>query len=514
MAPFRPSARSNRSGRLQADNDVFEGLPVRQWRRTEGTFGLPPPAEIEQDNDCPFPELPMPRETSLLLPHTQQLLREARKPRFAKRKTERHEDDKGDDEDEAETEVSKGWQTKKWGQVPRQLEVPEREYLAKRRKGLPSLAATEPTPAVPQVPTRTAKVRKLDDAGNSTIYEVIAPVGQTIEGEVLDEDVSMTEAPTLAPGTVVEGIGIANAEGQVIAHDLLQQTPLKTRRKPPPPKRKGGPGRGRKKVMFQSTTAPAEGTTTNGAVNGAAAPADGTTAAPLASQEGQGTEEQTVEGDDDEGEDGEDGDEGEGEGEGDDDEDREDGEISDGEKLPAISSALPSAPTSAPDSDAVSSAIPAVTAQIDSAAPSDLPMPDAEMIPVGETSNEPLPPTEVAAPQPLAPTTLLPPPVDRAPSSSPDLPLAQGSISRTGSLTEATVPELPVEEVQTTIPAAEPLAADPATEQIPEEQPVAEPEASAEVQPATAVEAEQVADTPPAQEESLLDRFERGLDEA
>lgn len=447
----------------------------------------------------------MPREASLLLPHTQQLLREARKPRFAKRKTERNEDDKGDDEDEAEAEVSKGWQTKKWSQVPRQLEAPEREYLAKRRKGLPSLAATEPTPTMPQVPTRTAKVRKLDDAGNSTIYEVIAPVGQTIEGEVLDEDVSMTEAPTLAPGTVVEGIGIANAEGQVIAHDLLQQTPLKTRRKPPPPKRKGGPGRGRKKVMFQSTTAPTESTATNGAINGATAPADGTIAAPIAAQEGQDTEEQTVEGDEDEGEDGEDGDEGEADGDGDDDEDREDGEISDGEKLPAISSTLPSAPTSVPNSDALSSAIPAITAQIDSAAPSDLPMPDAEMVPVEDQANEPLPPaTEVAAPQPLAPTTLLPPPVDRAPSSSPDLPLAQGSFGRTGSVTEATIPELPVEEVQTTIPAAEPLAAEP----------IAEPDVPAEVPPPAADEPEQAGDAQPAQEESLLDRFERGLEEA
>jgi len=499
---------------------VFEGLPVRQWRRTEGTFGLPPPAEVEQDNDCPFPELPLPRETSLLLPHTQQLLREARKPRFGKRKAERHEDDKGDDEDEAEAEVLKGWQTKKWSQIPRQSEAPERDYLAKRRKGLPSLAATEPTPAVPQVPTRTAKVRKLDDAGNSTIYEVIAPVGQTIEGEVLDEDVSMTEAPTLAPGTVVEGIGIANAEGQVIAHDLLQQTPLKTRRKPPPPKRKGGPGRGRKKVMFQSTAAPAEGTTTNGTVDGAAAPAEGTVAAPLTTQEGQATDEQPVEGEDDEGEDGEEGEEGEGEGE--DDEDREDGELSDGEKAVAPLPVLPTAPTSVPGPEIHSSAVPAVEAQIDSAAPSDLPMPDAELMPVKEPADESLSAAaaEIAAPLALASTTLLPPPIDRGPSSSPDLPLARGSDSRKGSLTEAIVPEIPVEEAEPTMAVPEEVAPEASVEQVTEEQPALEVQppaeaqpAVAEPQPAVAEATEQAESAPPAQEESLLDRFERNLDD-
>jgi len=460
----------------------------------------------------------LPRETSLLLPHTQQLLREARKPRFGKRKAERHEDDKGDDEDEAEAEVLKGWQTKKWSQIPRQSEAPERDYLAKRRKGLPSLAATEPTPAVPQVPTRTAKVRKLDDAGNSTIYEVIAPVGQTIEGEVLDEDVSMTEAPTLAPGTVVEGIGIANAEGQVIAHDLLQQTPLKTRRKPPPPKRKGGPGRGRKKVMFQSITAPAEGTTTNGIVDGAAAPAEGTVAAPLTIQEGQVIDEQPAEGEDDEGEDGEEGEEGEGDGE--DDEDREDGELSDGEKASASLPGLPPAPASVPGSEILSSALPAVEAQIDSAAPSDLPMPDAELMPVEEPAYEPLPPAEVAAPLALAPATLLPPPVDREPSSSPDLPLARGSDSRKGSLTEAIAPEIPVEEAQPTIAVPEEVAPEASVEQVTEEQPVLEAPTPAEAEPAVAQAQPTVAegtaqadDAPLAQDESLLDRFERNLDD-
>ena len=35
---FRSSARTNRSGRLQVENDVFEGLPVRQWRQSLHTY--------------------------------------------------------------------------------------------------------------------------------------------------------------------------------------------------------------------------------------------------------------------------------------------------------------------------------------------------------------------------------------------------------------------------------------------------------------------------------------------
>lgn len=90
---------------------------------------------------------------------------------------------------------------------------------------------------------------RFDADGNAHVYEVLAPVGQKLEGEIDENDVETVAAitePAAAPGTVVEGIGIVNAEGLVVANDLLQSTP--TRKKPLPPRRKkkGGPGRGKK----------------------------------------------------------------------------------------------------------------------------------------------------------------------------------------------------------------------------------------------------------------------------
>lgn len=328
---FRPGGRSNRSGRSQADHDVFEGLPVRQWQQGETIVGLPPPAEVIQDGENAWPELPLPRDSSQLAPWTQQLLREARRPRLAKRPQEPTEDDKQEDEEESET-VQTGWLSKKWSQVPSHLEKPEREFLAKRRKGLPSLhtqmALQAANAAASSAPTRKTKVMKADANGNTTVYEVLVPEGQTVEGEVADDTVMADAAPMqAAPGTVIEGVGIANAEGVIVATDLLQQQQPQ-RRKPIPPRRirKGGPGRGKKKVMFNaeeghytaipSTPGGAANTATSSAGNdntdGSAMDIDSTP-----------KPEDNDDGDDDEGDDGE---------EGDDDDDREEGEVSDAEE--------------------------------------------------------------------------------------------------------------------------------------------------------------------------------------
>lgn len=378
----------------------------------------------------------MPRDSHLLSAFTQKLLREARKPRFAQPKRERAEEEKTEEDDETKNrEVQVGWTAKKWAQVPRHAEEPEHEYLAKRRKGLPSSYAEAPA-FVPQIATRTAKVRKLDAAGNATVYEVIVPEGQAVEGEVKDEDVSMVDAPTLAPGTVIEGVGVANAEGQVVAHDLLQPTPQR-RRKPPPPKRKGGPGRGKKKVMFQPApansngTAPVEGT--------AATPAaDGTnTSTPVPGGSEQGGAQ--VEGEEEDVEEGEDGDEGDEDGD-----DREDGELS-GDETPATR----------PQSQDTPAPVAAASTSVPSEPPADISMPDApdasDALPPPVVSEpEPVPATEAAtlAPPPApegiaepAPTPVsavpahlsIPEPPLRSASSSPDLPLAKQSHSRQNS---------------------------------------------------------------------------------
>ncbi|KAI5249358.1 hypothetical protein E4T43_00745 [Aureobasidium subglaciale] len=339
---FRAGGRSNRSGRSQADHDVFEGLPVRQWHHSETIVGLPPPTEVAQGGDNAWPELPMPRDSSQLAPWTQQLLREARRPRLAKRPQEPTEDDKQEEEEEGEA-VQTGWQSKKWSQVPSHLEKPEREFLAKRRKGLPSLhtqiALQAANAAASSAPTRKTKVMKSDADGNTTVYEVLVAEGQTIEGEVTEDAIMADAAPVqAAPGTVIEGVGIANAEGIIVATDLLQQQqPM--RRKPIPPRRirKGGPGRGKKKVMFNPNDGHnAAASSTPGGVS-VATPSTLNANADDSAMDIDSTPKPDAndEGDDEDGEDGEEGDEDDDHEDDDRGEDHEDGELSEGEELHA-----------------------------------------------------------------------------------------------------------------------------------------------------------------------------------
>ncbi|CAD0086805.1 unnamed protein product [Aureobasidium vineae] len=330
---FRAGGRSNRSGRSQADADVFEGLPVRQWISSDSIVGLPPPTEVVQGGDNALPELPMPRDSHLLTPLTQQLLREARRPRLAKRPQEPTEDDKQEEEEEGEP-VQTGWQSKKWSQVPSHQEKPEREFLAKRRKGLPSMhtqiALQAANAVASSANTRKTKIMKSDADGNTTVYEVLVPEGQTVEGEVVDDAIMADAAPIqAAPGTVIDGVGIANAEGVFVATDLLQQQQQPMRRKPIPPRRirKGGPGRGKKKVMFNPNEGHnAAATSTPGGGVSVATPSSLNANADDSAMDIDSTPKPDAndEGDDEDGEEGEDGDE---------DDDREDGEVSEGEEL-------------------------------------------------------------------------------------------------------------------------------------------------------------------------------------
>ena len=112
---------------------------------------------------------------------------------------------------------------------------------------------------------RRTKFKKTDpETGNISIYEAWVPEGHRIEGEITGDVQAIAaqsevpvkpEAP--APGTVVEGVGIVNAEGVVVAEAGSAAVMTPPKRRPPPPKRKGkGIGKGRKKkVMF----APGEG---------------------------------------------------------------------------------------------------------------------------------------------------------------------------------------------------------------------------------------------------------------
>ncbi|KAK6407020.1 hypothetical protein LTR95_018595 [Oleoguttula sp. CCFEE 5521] len=271
MAPYRPGGRSGRSGRSQADNDIFEGLPVKQWTTLPSRVSLAPPvseatAAAAQDK---WADLPMPRDYQLLLPHTQALLRIARSGKFgAKRKVQVDADADGDEYGERDDvavveEVaakaadveSRGFVAKKWQPTPEASLVPEHmhwEFLAKRRKGLPSFyhgLATEVAPnGMPQIAKRKARVQRVVDVatGESVIYEVLALEGQVLENEL--PPTSDLTATAIAPGTVIEGLGTANDEGLIVVVPV--NPPLTTRRIRAPPKKKGGPGRGKKRVTF------------------------------------------------------------------------------------------------------------------------------------------------------------------------------------------------------------------------------------------------------------------------
>lgn len=438
-------------------------------------------------NKDAWPEPPMPRDFHLLPEVSQQLLRAARSGKIRKAPEPSLDDDKDPaDEDEEAKGVPVGFVMKKWARVPRHLEEPEPEFLAKRRKGLQSAysnsnwsGAYGPLAPAANLPMRKTKVKKTDIEGNVQIYEVMAPQGQSVPDEIVAEEVpAENAAATAAPGTVIEGVGVVNNEGVVVATEAIQPTP--PRRRPPPPRRKAkkGPGRGRKKVVFAPDAEGANGVAVvdpNGLpqANGVGIPtvtaeglpgADGDTSM-LDAQEGEG------EGDDDD-EDGEEGDEGD---EGDDDEDREDGELS-----PTPNETDNDKRTQAPVSE-----IPAATT-----------VPGPPVLPTDSTTTETQPQIaieETPAPDAVphdealgaesavidapAPSTTLQPPErpahERDPSSSPELPLATAvSHSRQNSMNQTpnldTLPAEPKEsKEEASMPAAqqdEPAPASAATE--------------------------------------------------
>lgn len=234
---------------------MLEGLPISQYKEVEITIGPNSTESKTVDKDA-WPMPPMPRDSHMLPEHSQQILFAARSGRIYKPAAPPEEDKETMDEEEEHKEVRQGFTVKKWIKVPRHLEASEPEYLAKRRKGLPSQYAQTSTVVVQPPPMRETKVKKTDAEGNVNVYKVLVPEGQVVEGEVQPSEAIPEPAPiTAAPGTVVEGVGVVNAAGVVVANDVHQHTP--SRRRPPPPKKKkkSGPGRGKKKVLFSEGTA-------------------------------------------------------------------------------------------------------------------------------------------------------------------------------------------------------------------------------------------------------------------
>ncbi|KAF4540095.1 Lyr family protein [Lasiodiplodia theobromae] len=395
----------------------------------------------------------MPRDSQLLPDHSQILLRAARAGRLYKLPTPPDEEEKEKGEEEEETTTTKepqtGYTTKKWSQVPRHMEEPEPEYLAKRRKGLPSAFSRQSTNghSVPSGPMRETKVKKTDADGSVHVYKVLVPEGQTVEGEVAEEDAEMKEAaPEEAlPGTVVEGVGIVNAEGVVVAN---QPTP--PRRRPPPPRRKPkkGPGRGRKKVMFT----PGEGG--NGATTGADGSAQG--GDPNIKSEGTPAPGDTpmAEGGDDD-EEGSEGSEG----------DEEDDENREGSPTPGVNTPLPKTEESATPAPA-----PGPTESASTSVP-----PEGAQAPIATTEALPTAPEQVIPKKRRASSD------DRDASSSPDLPLAgaPGSNSRQNSEQRKTKTPTPPAKKSATPPQTTETKIEP--EQV--DQPISAPEAPSEQKP-------------------------------
>lgn len=268
----------------------------------------------------------MPKDSHLLPPWSQALLRAARMGQVFRPPAPPVEEDKepGEDED-ADGVNEEGFVATKWGLVPKHLEGPEPEFLAKRRKGLSSLYGAVSGAVDASNQMRKTKIKKLDTEGHEYVLEALVPEGQTVEGEVAAEETTLSEAP--APGTVVDGVGVVNADGVVIAENQVQ--PIPPRRKPPPPKRKAkGPGRGRKKKVAFATGA--NGNVPSQDPNGPSSSAVNGEGAAQVHGDGDRT---TVDGDIEMGEesllqDGEEGTEDEEEGEEGEEGDREDGELS------------------------------------------------------------------------------------------------------------------------------------------------------------------------------------------
>lgn len=214
----------------------------------------------------------MPPDSHLLPAVSRALLRAARAGCIYVRQSGRSANDEdkemADGEDQgagAGHSADRSFTSRRWMTLSKNIEPPEPEFLAKRRPGLPSLYGGTAVDGGASGPMRRTKFQKVDpETGNISIYEAWVPEGHRIEGEISGDVKTIAEQSevpvkpeTPAPGTVVEGVGVVNSEGVVVAEAGSAAVMTPPKRRPPPPKRKGkGIGRGRKKkVMF----APGEG---------------------------------------------------------------------------------------------------------------------------------------------------------------------------------------------------------------------------------------------------------------
>jgi hypothetical protein len=185
----------------------------------------------------------MPKDSHLLPQHSQDLLRAARSGRIYKRPAPLEEEEAdaeaalGDKPEKKDDDTKeRGFTAKAWKQIPRHMEGPDIDYLAKRRKGLVTITArTAPPPAT----LTKNKVKRIDAAGNEYVQDVIVPHGQKVEGVVISQ--------TVVP------------DPSAIAADpfaVPQVTPSRSK-KSSKKKSKSAAARGRKKKAAAPTSVPA-----------------------------------------------------------------------------------------------------------------------------------------------------------------------------------------------------------------------------------------------------------------
>ena len=229
---FRAS-RSTRTGRPTNETDYLDGLPIRQWRLQESSYGSHPNSLENNDPNSSngqghlqsgtqqhqgpthWPNWRLPKGCEQYAPWSLELLKKARAGKTLFRpnadvSTERKSEDTqavdaNNTKSEETSAIPHGFKVKRWQPVPRHMEEPDREYLAKRRKGLSNTHLLGPDGAVVAAATGVAAN---GGVGGATAEEAAAAGGGT----------GASEEP---------------------------------RRRPPPPRRKPkpkGPGRGRKKM--------------------------------------------------------------------------------------------------------------------------------------------------------------------------------------------------------------------------------------------------------------------------
>ncbi|KAI5282131.1 hypothetical protein KEM54_002965, partial [Ascosphaera aggregata] len=264
---------STRGRQGPVDYDVFEGLPVRRWARQNFVVSQTLKSCVDVDGGRTgwmqdAAEMPMPKDSHLLSPTSRALLNSARTgckyikaPERSNRDGDDAKDTKGVNGSIA-VPFARTFTVGKWAVLPRHMEPLEPEYLAKRRSNFVPMTSAVDTgdEGISSANTRLRRTqfKRADPVtGAILLYDAAVPEGHIVEGEVsTTEPVGSTaeEKPAIAtpsPGTVIEGVGIVDQEGLVIANvDEVLVTPV-PRRRFPPKRRLRGPGRGkRKKVMF------------------------------------------------------------------------------------------------------------------------------------------------------------------------------------------------------------------------------------------------------------------------